>query len=335
MALRSRHPRRLGVSYPFVEMRLSNPWSQGYRGRYVNINQIIHFLDVARTGSVNRTALNLYISPQGISRSIAQLEKSLGFDLFYRSPQGMALTEEDQAFLEPAEKILQDYNEFLGAVSTLSVSSAAKSSAAFNLQAPPLLTITSSLETILANIQERYPSMQVDVTERNSIEMEEYAEGISDDLLRRTCMVATVPDYEIEGYLSSKRFALTKICEFPVIVRVREGHPFATRKSVTRAELAQERIVSFNEPIIDDIVHHLLDDYGGPHFAFKGSVRNLLERFPDAVLVSSGGVMQADEEGVKNVHIEDTVRVHMLAITASPVPPVVRGVLECIQAAYR
>ena len=275
----------------------------------MNINQIRYFLDVAETGSVNQSALNLYISPQGLSRSIAQLEKGLGFELFARSNRGMTLTDEGQAFIGPALKIAQSYREFQREVSVLSSQSARWAAESLNLQVAPLLTV--------------------------SYDMVPFAQGLSEEQLRRTCMVATVPEYQVPSYLGEGKFAVSKICEVPMVVRVDKGHPFARRQSVTRAEVARERIVCFNEPVVEEIVHHLLDEYGEPDFAFKGSIRNLLGRFPEAVLISGGYSPQGPSENVVTVPIRDTIQVHVVAITANPAPPLVAGIVECIARAYR
>lgn len=301
----------------------------------MNINQIKYFLDVAETGSINRSALNLYISPQGLSRAIAQLEKGLGFALFERSNRGMVLTEEGREFMAPAGNILKAYRQFGREVSVLSSRSPSWTKESLNLQVPPLLTISDSLGELLANISQQFPALRVDVTERNSFDIVPYAQGLSDELLQRTCMVATVPDYCIASYLEEERFALTKLCEAPMMARVEKSHPFAQRQSVTCSEIARERIVCFNEPVVEDIVHHLLDKYGGPDFVFKGSIRNLVGRFPEAVLISAGKLSQVKSPNVVSVPIQDTVRVHIVAITANPVPPLIGGIVERISNMYR
>ncbi|MFM9921489.1 LysR family transcriptional regulator [Variovorax sp. H27-G14] len=51
-----------------------------------------HFLEVARSGSVNQAAARLFVAPSAVSRQIAKLEDSLGTALFERHARGMALT---------------------------------------------------------------------------------------------------------------------------------------------------------------------------------------------------------------------------------------------------
>lgn len=52
-----------------------------------------YFLEVARTGSVNRAAQRLHVAASAVSRQLGKLEDSLGVALFERQARGMALTE--------------------------------------------------------------------------------------------------------------------------------------------------------------------------------------------------------------------------------------------------
>ena len=51
-----------------------------------------HFLEVARSGSVNQAAARLYVAASAVSRQIVKLEESLGTALFERRSRGMVLT---------------------------------------------------------------------------------------------------------------------------------------------------------------------------------------------------------------------------------------------------
>ena len=51
-----------------------------------------YFTKVVETGTISAAAEQLYISPQGLSQAIQQLEKDFGTDLFYRSGTKLHLT---------------------------------------------------------------------------------------------------------------------------------------------------------------------------------------------------------------------------------------------------
>jgi DNA-binding transcriptional LysR family regulator len=67
--------------------------------------QLINFLGVCDEKNISKAADRLCISQQGLSKSIKQLEDSLGVKLFYRNHQGVELTEPGAAL----EKAVRPY----------------------------------------------------------------------------------------------------------------------------------------------------------------------------------------------------------------------------------
>ena len=63
-------------------------------------------VEVYRQGSLTKAAASLYIAQPNLSRSVSELEKSLGFPLFLRTKKGMLPTPEGERFLKEAETLL-------------------------------------------------------------------------------------------------------------------------------------------------------------------------------------------------------------------------------------
>ncbi len=59
-----------------------------------------YFLSVARTGSIGRSAQELYVTPSAISKQILALEQELKVSLFFRSGKGSELTPAGEVFYE-------------------------------------------------------------------------------------------------------------------------------------------------------------------------------------------------------------------------------------------
>lgn len=72
----------------------------------LNLWALEYVLEVAKTGSISRAAQNLFLSQPHLSNTIKTVENELGTPLFRRSAKGMALTEEGEAFIREAGKIL-------------------------------------------------------------------------------------------------------------------------------------------------------------------------------------------------------------------------------------
>lgn len=72
----------------------------------MNLLYLKYAVEVALCGSINKAAKKLYIDQPNLSRSIKDLESSLGVTIFERSTRGMKLTADGEVFLKYAESIL-------------------------------------------------------------------------------------------------------------------------------------------------------------------------------------------------------------------------------------
>lgn len=77
----------------------------------MNILHMKYAVAVAKIGSINKAAELLLVAQPNLSRSIKELESSLGILIFERSPRGMTLTPEGEEFIGYATKILEQINE--------------------------------------------------------------------------------------------------------------------------------------------------------------------------------------------------------------------------------
>ena len=77
----------------------------------VNILHLKYAAEIAKTGSLNKAAENLYMGQPNLSRAIKELENSLGITIFERSAKGMVATQEGEEFLQYAKKILAQIDE--------------------------------------------------------------------------------------------------------------------------------------------------------------------------------------------------------------------------------
>ena len=77
----------------------------------MNIQLMRIFCDVAKNGSINRTAQLNYISPSSVSRMVKTLETETGRKLFERSYDGVTLTRQGKELFSVVEPILQDLQQ--------------------------------------------------------------------------------------------------------------------------------------------------------------------------------------------------------------------------------
>lgn len=77
-------------------------------GTDIDLNLYKVFYSVATTGNITKAAEQLYISQPAVTKSIKQLENTLGGALFIRTKKGVTLTEEGKVLLNYVKNILEE-----------------------------------------------------------------------------------------------------------------------------------------------------------------------------------------------------------------------------------
>ncbi|MCI8451540.1 MAG: LysR family transcriptional regulator [Eggerthellaceae bacterium] len=79
----------------------------------VNIEYLHYFLDVAKTKSIAQAAKLNFISSQGMSRAMGELEKELGCQLFIRYSNKLSLSPVGEELVDAAARVVDDYGALL------------------------------------------------------------------------------------------------------------------------------------------------------------------------------------------------------------------------------
>lgn len=77
----------------------------------MNILYLKYAAEVAKAGSINRAAEELYVAQPNLSRAIKELEKELGITIFERTSRGMIPTPEGRLLLERARSVLEQIDD--------------------------------------------------------------------------------------------------------------------------------------------------------------------------------------------------------------------------------
>jgi len=76
----------------------------------MHIDQMLYFLQVIETGSVNAAAQKFFISPQAMNASLKKIEEELDTSLLERSRKGITLTPQGRIFAAYAKTIVEQYD---------------------------------------------------------------------------------------------------------------------------------------------------------------------------------------------------------------------------------
>lgn len=187
---------------------------------------------VARSGSFTAAAEAAGVTQSAITKSIADLERQIGYSLFYRSSRGAFLTAEGRDFVDRAARLLEDTHDLLHSpaeredvyTGTLRIG-VGPASLEWRLIAPIKLLLT------------RHPGIKFDVSGSTFERTVQLLRAGSID-------VAIGLDAAFAEWSDIRREAIAAV---PSVHFVRHGHPITGRASITLEDLADFDFVSPSE----------------------------------------------------------------------------------------
>lgn len=179
--------------------------------------------EVYREKSFSKAAQNLYISQPSLSARIKKVEERVGFPLFDRSTSPLQLTEIGEVYMQAAEEIFQieqRVENYINNLSTLKTGSL--SLGASNLFAayvlPPLIT----------NFKQKFPDVQIQVSEGNTTQLEA--------MLGNNSLDFVIDNYHYDSTLYNKEL----YCSENILLAVPKH--FSVHENLKKYQLSYESI---------------------------------------------------------------------------------------------
>ena len=222
----------------------------------MNVKDFNVFITVAETKHLTKASKLLYMTPQGISKVIKNLENECDCELFLRTGNGMELSEAGRHFLEYAKKAMQEYfdmrNELLrikqkehGVVDLLS---------AFGI----VRLVTP--ECIL-DFKKKYP------------EIEFHSRECPDKQVDRWFLAGEGNVAFSLAPCDEEKYDVSELSAFPVKLLVNENHPLSRKETVTIQDLRGEPLyIESREFKIHDLIVNKCREAGfEPNIMFETS----------------------------------------------------------------
>ena len=215
-------------------------------------NQIQYMIEVARTGSVNQAARNLFISQSALSNAIRSVEQEFGRKIFHRSSRGVTLTPFGKLFIAYITPISHQLEQLYAMRNT-----------DVNSQIPSLSIISNGfyyITDLLAALGERYSSNGLRV-----FLQEEYSGNFLEPICNRAVDLGIVRiwscyrSYNLEVF-SNKKLVYHPICELQIGVDLGEKNPLYNHPEPS---IAPEMLAGYPQ-----ILHESLDH--GPYSDIMG-----------------------------------------------------------------
>jgi DNA-binding transcriptional LysR family regulator len=195
-------------------------------GRRIRLRDLHILLAVAESGSMAKAAARLSISHPVISKTISDLEQSLGVRLFDRSSQGVELTVYGKTLLDCGVVVFDEMRQGLKQIEFLTNPDTGE----LRIGCPEV-EIAGIMPSVVKNFLEQYPRVHLHVVHANTSMMQ------FDELRSRSVdlVIGRVPPGLLEDDLNVSNL----FSESLVAVAGRDA-PFSSRRRVNLAELVDE-----------------------------------------------------------------------------------------------
>ncbi|WP_108249099.1 LysR substrate-binding domain-containing protein [Planctomonas deserti] len=202
--------------------------------RDLSLTQLRYFVAAAEWESMTDAAASLYVAQSAVSTSIANLEDSLGTQLFIRRrAKGLLLTASGQELLTRARDILAAIDDAVDVLRPDTISGRLEA-ACFSTLAP------FYLPEILHGMSTRFPELELQIRDLS-------ADEINEAISTRAIEVALTYDLGLDPSIVRERLA-----SVPVYAAVALDHPLAARTEVHLHELVEEPMVLLDLPVSRD-----------------------------------------------------------------------------------
>lgn len=221
------------------------------------------FLRVYEEKSIHKAAKQLFITPQGLSRVIHNLETDLGACLFERTPGGMLPTESGRYLYENSRTLLRELDALENGIRRFQ-NRGGRMEIGFSCGVLNVFPIQK-----LEKYKKRYPAMAVQWEEASNQE-------ILDKVLKGDLDIGFVI-----GQVGGRELWVKELFRIQLSVLVYEGHPLFERENLSVKDLQGEPLISLNEKFY--CYHSLVErcrDFGfSPDFVVKTMEGQLIYRF--------------------------------------------------------
>lgn len=223
----------------------------------MRIDHLKYLIVVAETGSISHAAERLYISQQGLSQAIRQLEKQIGVTLLDRIGNRIYLTDVGMEMVEKAREILSKYEELIVIAHSSEKPASRAKPKEITLLTTPFLA-GSLLSEVVTKFRQKHPHTHLVIDEK-----------LPPDILkalqinREAIGLFSVPCHKFSlKELNEHNLSFEPFYECELLACVAKASPLASRKSISPAELVQHPLAILDIGQNAENIYTFLDPLG-------------------------------------------------------------------------
>lgn len=195
----------------------------------MDFESIRYFLRTCELKSMTRAAEELFISQPALSRRIIALEDELGVELLQRTGNGVLITRAGEEFYREEKKMIEAQDDLKSRIGKF------RSGRTGTFRVSSDLKVAFSQEIIIATdfLKKSFPNVKLNLNLMDTARLHTSFKNRGSDMIitYRSCL-RNVRSTSIATIMENKACAV-----------VPTGHRLAGRKSITRKDLAGERII--------------------------------------------------------------------------------------------
>lgn len=193
-----------------------------------------YLIQVADIGSITVAAEACYITQQGLSRIISNLEKELGVKLFHRNNNRIQLTDVGELVVARARELDGMFQRMLNDISRNTRSEEGQPPVDYHIYTTQLISATL-LFRVLSTLNLRYPGIHLDIEELTPPEIADEVEFTSNSV----GIISMTTFHEAESLrLSSGKLVFDHYFQDDLMLGVSEQSALAKRERIPVSELA-------------------------------------------------------------------------------------------------
>ncbi len=214
----------------------------------MELRQISYFIQLYKDLNITKAAQNLFISQQGLSKAIINLEKEIGFELFERRASGVKATSSANALYPYFKKVIDSYNLLLTETETL------RQNYPLRIAAPNGFSMSCDKDDFMLYTQ-MYPDYPTIYTEYET-------HHLIDVLIQGSADVGFLPE-PVPKHLTSA----VPVYKEPFYAVVSSAHPLAKKDFLSLDDISGRDILLLD--YYDNANHLILDNLNLKNISYR------------------------------------------------------------------
>ena len=270
-------------------------------GAMIQLHQIVYFLNIAETQSMNKAAEELFVSQSNLSYAIKNLEDIVGKKLFERTNKGVFMTEDGKIFMQYAIKI----NEQLALIDSIK-----------DISRKEHLMIASypmvSMANIIAQFRNKIQKSEFEITV-DEFRLEHVIEAVNSGMAEiGITQINMKQRKEVLRALKNNNLEYHPIKTGTWDIIVDKKHELADKKEVSIEELRNYPLIRARDDLYSGMSAHIetggyrWGDFPKAIYANDGATRIKLLQKTDAFLTAATWAVEDYKEvGLVNLRLKD------------------------------